>query len=108
LRLEPLTCEAALNATALATTLLFSPGQTTERTVAIAERLGVSVRVLPDWDKLTVEIEGASFLQIAPTKPFGADMSRVLSITTVVDRLCDGTLRVEEAWPALLLAGNLP
>jgi hypothetical protein len=32
----------------------------------------------------------------------------VLAIKTVVDRLCEGTLRGEEARPALVLAGNLP
>src|ERR1700704_690245 len=36
---EPLTQEAALKTTALAATLLFSHGQTTERTVTAAERL---------------------------------------------------------------------
>jgi uncharacterized membrane protein YjjP (DUF1212 family) len=110
--LEPPTCEAALKTAALAATLLFAHGQTTERTVVTTERLGralgVSVRVLPDWDKLTVEIEGTSLSQVVPTKPLGVDMNRVLAITTVVDRLCDGTLRAEEARPALLLAGNLP
>src|SRR5882757_1654440 len=35
---EPLTCEAALKTTALAASLLFAHGQTTERTVAAAER----------------------------------------------------------------------
>ena len=48
---EPLTREAALKTTALAATLLFAHGQTTERTVIAAERLGralgVPVRVLP-------------------------------------------------------------
>src|SRR5690349_16786572 len=111
-RLEPLTCEAALKTTALAATLLFAHGQTTERTVVTTERLGralgVSVRVLPDWDKLTIEIEGTSLSQIVPAKPFGVDMNRVLAVTTVVDQLCDGTLRGEGARPALLLAGNLP
>ena len=47
---EPLTQEAALKTTALAATLLFSHGQTTERTVTAAERLGralgVTVKVL--------------------------------------------------------------
>jgi uncharacterized membrane protein YjjP (DUF1212 family) len=48
---EPPTCEAALTTTALAATLLFAHGQTTERTVNAAKRLGyalgVTVRVLP-------------------------------------------------------------
>jgi hypothetical protein len=46
--------------------------------------------------------------QIIPTKPLGVDMNRVLAIKTVVDRLCEGTLRGEQARPALVLAGNLP
>jgi uncharacterized membrane protein YjjP (DUF1212 family) len=110
--LEPPTCEAALEITALAATLLFAHGQTTERTVVTAERLGralgVPVRVLPDWDKLTVETEGRSLSRIVPTKPLGVDMNRVLAISTVVDRLCDGLLRAEEVQAALLSAGNLP
>jgi uncharacterized membrane protein YjjP (DUF1212 family) len=91
-----------LKITALAATLLVV---TTER---LGRALAVSVRVLPDWDELTVEIEGTSLSQIVPAKPLGVDMNRVLAITTIVDRLCDGTLRAEEARPALLLAGNLP
>ena len=46
-------CEAALKTNALAATLLFAHGQTTERTVTAAERLGlalgVTVRVLSYW-----------------------------------------------------------
>jgi len=104
--------EAALNIIALTAELLFSHGQTTERTVVTAERLGrvlgMSVTVLPDWDKLTVGLEGTSLSEIAATKPLGMDMNRVLAITAIVDRLCDGTLRAEEARPALLSAGSLP
>jgi uncharacterized membrane protein YjjP (DUF1212 family) len=108
---EPPTREAALSIVALAATLLFAHGVTTERTVVTAERLGralgVPVRVLPDWGELIVEIEGTSLSQIVPTKPLGVDMNRVLAITTVVDRLCEGTLCGEEARRALLLAGDL-
>ncbi len=42
---EPLTCEAALKTTALAATLLFAHGQTTERTVTAAARLGRALGV---------------------------------------------------------------
>jgi uncharacterized membrane protein YjjP (DUF1212 family) len=104
--------EATLDIIALAATLLFAHGQTTERTVVTAERLGhalgMPVKVLPDWDKLTVELEGTSLSEIVATKPLGMDMNRVLAITTIVDRLCDGTQRAEEARPALLSAGSLP
>jgi uncharacterized membrane protein YjjP (DUF1212 family) len=111
-RPEPLTREAALKTTALAATLLFAHGQTTERTVIIAERLGlalgVTVRVLPYWGELTVELDGAPVSQIVPAKPLGVDMGRVLAVTTVIDQVCHGTLSAEAAQSALESAGRLP
>ena len=84
---EPPTYETALKTTALAATLLFAHGQTTERTVTAAERLGralgVTVRALPYWGELTVELDGAPVSQIVPAKPLGVDMGRVLAVTTV-------------------------
>ncbi|WP_426421129.1 threonine/serine ThrE exporter family protein [Bradyrhizobium genosp. A] len=112
LELEPAAREAAPGVVALAAMLLFAHGQTTERTVVIAERLGralgVRAKVLPDWDKLTVEFEDTSLSEIVPTKPLGIDMNRVLAITRVVDRVCHGTLSADEVRPALLSAGSLP
>ena len=94
--LEPLTREAALDTIAMAATLLFAHGQTTERTIVAAERLGralgVPVKVLPYWGELTVEIDGTPISQIVPVKPIGVDMGKVLGITTVVDKVCNGTL----------------
>jgi hypothetical protein len=59
---RPLTHEAALDAIALAAALLLADGQTTERTVVAAERLGralgVPVGALPYWRQLAVEIDG--------------------------------------------------
>src|SRR5712672_4195093 len=84
---EPLASEAALKTTALAATLLFAHGQTTERTVTAAERLGralgVAVRVLPYWGEIIVELDGAPLSRIVPAKPLGVDMGRVLAITAV-------------------------
>jgi uncharacterized membrane protein YjjP (DUF1212 family) len=110
--LEPLTREAALDTIALAATLLFAHGQTTERTIVAAERLGralgVRVRVLPYWGELTVEIDGTPVSQIVPAKPLGVDMGKVLAVMSVVDEVCSGTLRAEAARPALASAGRLP
>jgi uncharacterized membrane protein YjjP (DUF1212 family) len=107
----PLTREAALKTTALAATILFAHGQTTERTVTAAERfaraLGVTVRVLPYWGELTVELDGAPISQIVPAKPLGVDMGRVLAVTTVIDQVCDGTLPAGAAQSALESAGRL-
>jgi uncharacterized membrane protein YjjP (DUF1212 family) len=104
--------EAALKTTALAATLLFAHGQTTERTVIAAERLGralgVTVRVLPYWGEITVELEGASISQIVPAQPLGVDIGKVLAVTTVIDQVCHGTLPAEAAQSALESAGRLP
>jgi hypothetical protein len=95
-RLSPLEFDPAREATvgvvALAATLLFAHGQTTERMVVAAERLGralgVRVTVLPDWDKVTVELDGTSLSQIVVTKPLGMEMNRVLAITASTYPLC--------------------
>ena len=109
---EPPTCAAALKTTALAATLLFVHGQTTERTVSAAERLGralgVTVGVLPYWGELTVELDGAPVSQIVPAKPLGVHMGRVLAVMTVIDRVCHGELPAKAAQSALESAGRLP
>jgi len=109
---EPPAREAALKTSALAATLLFVHGQTTERTVIAAERLGralgATVRVLPYWGALTVELDGAPVSQIVPAKPLGVDMGSVHAVTTVIDQVCDGKLPAEAAQAALELAGRVP
>jgi uncharacterized membrane protein YjjP (DUF1212 family) len=109
---EPLACEAALKTTALAATFLFANGETTERTVTAAERLGralgVTAKVLPYWGEITVELDGAPISQIVPAKPLGVDMGRVLVIMTVINQVCRGTLSTEAARSALESAGRLP
>ena len=108
----PLTYEAALKTTALAATLLFAHGQTTEHTVTAAERLGralgVTVRVLPYWGEIIVELDGTPLSQIVPAKPLGVDMGRVMAVTAVIDQVCHGTLSAEAAPSALKSAGRLP
>jgi uncharacterized membrane protein YjjP (DUF1212 family) len=108
----PLTREVALDAIALVAALLFAHGQTTERTIVAAERLGralgVPVTALPYWGQLTVEIDGTTVSKIVPVKPLGVDMGRVLAVTTVVDQICYGTLEASAARSALALAGRLP
>ncbi|MGY4427739.1 uncharacterized membrane protein YjjP (DUF1212 family) [Bradyrhizobium sp. F1.13.1] len=88
---ESPTCETALNTIALAASLLFAHGQTTERTVVSAGRLGcalgATVKVLPHWDELIVELDGAPVSQIVPAKPRGVDMGRVLAVTAVIDQI---------------------
>src|SRR5260370_2687199 len=72
-RPEPLTREAALKTTALAATLLFAHGPTTERTVIAAERLGralgVTVRALPYWGQRTCALARSPGPQTEPATP---------------------------------------
>ena len=91
---------------------LFADGQTTERTVVPADGLGrapgVPMRVLPDRGELIVEIESSLVTDRSHDVTWRGREQGPRAIKTVVDRLCEGTLRGEEARPALLLAGNLP
>ena len=111
-RAEPPSCETALKTTVLAAALLFAHGQTTERTVVAATRLGralgVAVKVLPQWDELIIELDGSRVSQAVPARPLGVDMGRVLAVTTVIDQICDGTLPAGAAQSALESAGRLP
>ncbi|TYL97729.1 threonine/serine exporter family protein [Bradyrhizobium rifense] len=111
-RAEPPSSEMALNTTALAAALLFAHGQTTERTVVAATRLGrvlgVAVKVLPQWDELIIKLDGSLVSQTAPARPLGVDMGRVLAVTTVIDQICDGTLPSAASKSALESAGSLP
>jgi hypothetical protein len=88
---EPLTRESALKTTALAATLLFAYGQTIGtdgyRCRAAWARSRRTVKVLPYWDEITVELDGAPISQIVPAKPLGVDMGSVLAVTTVIDRV---------------------
>jgi len=102
----------AIETVARTAALLLDNGQTTERTVAAAKRLGgalgLSVTVLPRWGELGVRVEGLPFSDVVPTAPLGVDMGRVLATMTVVDQLCDGRLPIEAAREATAAAGRLP
>ena len=95
--------EEALDIVVQATVSLFVHGQTTERTIVTAERLGkalgVPIRVLPNWGELVVEIDGTSLAEINPATPLDVDMGKVLAVMNVVDQVCDGTLSLAAARP---------
>jgi uncharacterized membrane protein YjjP (DUF1212 family) len=104
--------EEALDVIAQATVSLFIHGQTTERTIVTAERLGkalgVPIHILPNWGELVVEIDGTSLAEINPATPLGIDMGKVLAVMNVVDQVCDGTLSFSAARPALAAAAQEP
>src|ERR1700761_1259629 len=85
-----------MDTVALAASLLFTHGQTTEMTVVTAQELGrtlgVPVRVLPHWGELVIELDHTSFSEMVPASPLGIDMGRVLAVQTIVHQVCDGSM----------------
>jgi uncharacterized membrane protein YjjP (DUF1212 family) len=102
----------AIETVARAAALLLDEGQTTERTVVAAERLGralgQSVRVLPRWDELAIHVEGTPFAHGVPATPLGVHMGRVLATMTIIDQVCSGALPAAATDQALAAAERLP
>jgi uncharacterized membrane protein YjjP (DUF1212 family) len=109
---ERLEREEALHSVALAASLLFKHGQTTERVVLSAERLGVALgqpsHILPTWGAVVVSADYPRHSDSVPAMPLGVDMGRVVALTKVVDRICDGALARDSAWITLFAAGQRP
>jgi len=107
---EYLEREQALQCVTQAASLLFKHGQTTERVVQSAERLGVALgqpcQVLPTWDAVMVSAGDPRFSDFLPAAPLGVDMGRVVALTKAIDRICDGALARENASMALFAAAQ--
>lgn len=107
-----MTRAAALDTVATAAALLFRNGQTTERVVLAAERLGralgVPLKLHPHWGELALQIEGTPFSEMIPAAPLGVDMGKVLAIMKTIDRVCDGRLPRAAARSELAAAGRVP
>lgn len=113
----PFPPEAAIRADGLETVaraaaLLLENGQTTELTVAAAERLGralgLPVTVHPRWGELAVQVDNTASTHIVRATPLGVDTGKVMAVMTVVDQVCDGTLPADEAAAALARAAQQP
>ncbi len=105
----------ALDAFKLAAALLFAHGQTTQRTIQDIERfahaLDLAVTVAVSWDGIALglgtEIGGGSTKRIdaasavVAVRPTLVDMGKVAAVVSVIDRICEGRLALEEAVTAL-------
>ncbi|HVM85428.1 MAG TPA: threonine/serine exporter family protein [Candidatus Binatia bacterium] len=109
---EHLARAAAIEIVAVAAATLFKNGQTTERVVIAAERLGralgVPLTLHPHWGELALQVVGTPFSEMIPTMPLGVDMGKVLATTKVVDQVCDGRLPPTAARSALAAVERLP
>ena len=78
-------------------------GESTDETIAAAERLGsklgISAKVIPRWGELDLEVGDLGTIQVAvgAADPTGVDMYRVASAWQAIDELSTGPLAPSEA-----------
>jgi uncharacterized membrane protein YjjP (DUF1212 family) len=83
--------------------VLFVNGQSTEQTVAVAERLGdrlgLRAKILPRWGELRLQAEDgdARLISILAANPTGVDMGRVASAMRAMEDLSAGGLAPKAA-----------
>src|SRR5215472_6926419 len=78
--------------------VLFANGESTQRTLYAAERLGnrlgLRATLFPHWGELEVQTEDSDGKSVSALEatPSGVDMDRVASTLRAVEQLCDGRL----------------
>jgi uncharacterized membrane protein YjjP (DUF1212 family) len=94
--------------------VLYINGQSTDQTLAAAERLGVSLglraRLMPRWGELQLQAEegDARFLCATASDPSGVDMDRVASAMRAIEQLGDGRLAPAAAGEAISAISRAP
>jgi len=89
-------------------------GQSTDETVAAAERLGSSLglraSILPRWGELQIQAKdgGASLTSIEMADPTGVDMERVASAMRAIDNFAAGRLALSAAPEAINTIAHVP
>src|SRR4029077_696471 len=89
-------------------------GQSTDETLAAAERLGKNLdlraRIIPDWGELHLQAEDASagMLSIGAADPVGVDMDRVASAMRAIDEVGNGRLAPPAAMEAISAISHAP
>ena len=93
---------------------LYINGQSTDETVAAAERLGqhlgVRARIIPRWGTLQLQVEdgGSRLVSSVAADPTGVDMDRVASAMQALEDLCAGRLAPAAAAKALGAISQAP
>jgi uncharacterized membrane protein YjjP (DUF1212 family) len=93
---------------------LFVNGQSTEQTLAAAERLGgalgLRVSIIPRWGELLLQAEDeeARLISVAAADPAGVDMDRVASLMRATEDLSAGRLEPVAATAAVSSISRAP
>jgi uncharacterized membrane protein YjjP (DUF1212 family) len=94
--------------------VLYVNGQATDQMVAAAERLGdslgLTVKILPRWGELQLEVEDGSgqFVSTTAADPAGVDMDRVSAAMRLVDDIGAGRLAPAAAAEAIAAIAKVP
>ena len=78
--------------------VLYVNGESTQKTLGVAERVGNSLgfraTIFPCWGELEVRTENTdgTFISAIEAAPSGVDMDRVASALQTVEELCEGRL----------------
>jgi len=109
-----MTLEERSNLVLALAAVLYANGQSTEQTIAIAERfgrtLGLSVEIIPRWGELQLLAQDgdARFISAAAVDPTGVDMDRVASIMRLIEDLGAGRLAPAAAKGAISAISKAP
>ncbi len=96
------------------TRVLHVNGQSTDETVAAAERLGNSLglraSLIPRWGELQLQARdaGASVVSVGAADPTGVDMERVASAMRAIDDIGAGRLALSTALEAISAIAHVP
>jgi uncharacterized membrane protein YjjP (DUF1212 family) len=94
--------------------VLYINGQSTDRTLAAAERLGnilgMRAQIMPSWGELQLEAEDGSarLLSALAAVPTGVEMDRVTSATRAIEELATGRLAPAAAMDAINSIAQAP
>jgi uncharacterized membrane protein YjjP (DUF1212 family) len=113
-RLETAEAKDILNLISVTAKLLFENGQSTQKTVSVAEhlaeRIGVRATLSPSWDNLSLRLEDdpGSRSEIVPASPTSVDMNKVVATMRVIDQVCSGRMNAAAARSTLESISNFP
>jgi uncharacterized membrane protein YjjP (DUF1212 family) len=109
-----MTLEERSNLVLAFTRVLYVNGQSTDRTLAVAERLGnilgMRAQIMPRWGELQLEADDGSarLLSALAADPTGVEMDRVTSATRATEELATGRLAPAAAMDAINSIAEAP
>jgi uncharacterized membrane protein YjjP (DUF1212 family) len=113
-RAAHMTLEERANVALTSARVLYVNGQSTEQTVAAAERIGggpgLRVSIIPRWGELELQAEekGIKVISLIQGNPTGVNMDRVVSTMRAVDDFGAGQLAPADALKAVSAISRAP